>query len=251
MPDISTMRRFLLIGTSVFALSIGLAACDQGTTTNGQGAQSESTAQTETAQTEAAQTESERLQSFFQAAFEENIARSPMSQSYLGIKTDYDKWDDLSAEHALEDHQINQRLLSELKAFDFNALDAKSQLSYRLFQAQAERDIEGYKWRNHSYPINQMFGWQQRIPSFLINIHRVADLSDAEAYVARLNGVDGVIDDVIAKMKAGEDSGVLPPRFVYPIVIESARNIISGAPFDDSDDDSALFEDFKKKNQRP
>jgi uncharacterized protein (DUF885 family) len=30
-------------------------------------------------------------------------------------------------------------------------------------------------------------------------------------------------------------------------VIESARNIISGAPFDDSDDDSALFEDFKKK----
>ncbi|GEQ96754.1 hypothetical protein JCM17844_03910 [Iodidimonas gelatinilytica] len=139
------------------------------------------------AATEQAQTETQKLMAFFQKAFEEDVARSPMTQAYMGRKTeDYGKWDDLSDEAAAEELVINKARLEALKSFDVEALEPSAKLSYRLFQAVTSRDVESYKWRKYSYPVNQMFGWQQQIPSFLINIHGVTEASDADAILRGL-----------------------------------------------------------------
>ena len=37
-----------------------------------------------------------RANEFFDKCFDENVARHPQFASSLGLKTDYDKWDDLS-----------------------------------------------------------------------------------------------------------------------------------------------------------
>ena len=42
------------------------------------------------------QPEADRANAFFEQAFDAQLALSPMSQSYLGVKDDYDKWDDFS-----------------------------------------------------------------------------------------------------------------------------------------------------------
>nr|MBP7664650.1 DUF885 domain-containing protein [Shewanella sp.] len=42
-----------------------------------------------------AQTESEKANALFETIFMENIMASPISQTYMGIKQDYDKWDEL------------------------------------------------------------------------------------------------------------------------------------------------------------
>ena len=39
---------------------------------------------------------------------------------------------------------------------------------------------------------------------------------------------------------------MLPPRWVFPQVIEQSRNLINGAPFDHGPDND-LFADFKSK----
>ena len=41
--------------------------------------------------------------------------------------------------------------------------------------------------------------------------------------------------------------GIVPPKFVFPLVLESSRGIISGAPFDAAEKPSTLLEDFAKK----
>ncbi|MFP3459009.1 hypothetical protein R0J89_22420, partial [Psychrobacter sp. SIMBA_152] len=61
------------------------------------------TATTENATQNAEQTESEKANKLFEDIFMENVMRSPMYQSYLGIKDDQDKWDDISEERAKED----------------------------------------------------------------------------------------------------------------------------------------------------
>ncbi|GER03021.1 hypothetical protein JCM17846_07030 [Iodidimonas nitroreducens] len=155
--------------------------------------------------------------------------------------------DDLSDQFADETLAINQQRLETLKGFDVDALDAQAKLSHRLFKILTQRDIDGEKWRHYSYPINQMFGWQQQIPSFLINIHRVTQPSDIEAYISRLEGVTGLMDQILANVKKSEELGVVPPRFVYPLVIEASRNVITGAPFDESGENSALWDDFNEK----
>ncbi|GAB4576499.1 MAG: DUF885 domain-containing protein [Rhodothalassiaceae bacterium] len=236
MREIHSSWQGLRAGLSALALGLGflLAACDSGP-------------RQDAGKEQAAETESERLYAFFERAFEEDLARSPMRQSYLGIKTDYDKWDDISDARAQEDLEIAKARLAELRTFDFDALDASARLSWRLFETLTAREIDNYRWRHHNYPVNQMFGWQQQIPSFLINIHRVTSKSDAEAYISRLSRVGALVDQVIEQMRLREDMGVMPPAFVYPLIIGATRNVITGAPFDESGRDSALFEDFRKK----
>ena len=39
----------------------------------------------------------------------------------------------------------------------------------------------------------------------------------------------------------------MPPKFVYPRVLVSTRNVVAGAPFDESGTDSVLLKTFKDK----
>jgi uncharacterized protein (DUF885 family) len=192
--------------------------------------------------------ESAKANAFFERTFNEAVDRSPESQTQLGIKKDYDKWDDDSDAHQTEDLALTVEHLAELKkTINFEALDHQTQLSYRLWVRRAERGIEGYQWRLYNYPVNQMFGDHSGTPAFLINFHQVSDVKDAQAYIARLKGIKPKFDELIIGLEARRARNIVPPRFVFPLVLESSRNIITGEPFDTSGKPSALLEDFQKK----
>ena len=228
---------------SITALSLALVAC-------GDDKEKAAEKQAGTSETEVAaevETESQRLYVFFEDVFQEGLARSPVQQSFLGIKTDYGKWDDISEARAQEDNELTRKYLRRLASFDLDALDQKATLSYRLFKQIQERDLAQFRFRDHNYPVNQMFGWHTNIPSFLINIHRITSLEDAEAYIARLNGVEALIDEVIVNLKRRQEAGIMPPQFAYPLVLQASRNVIKGAPFEADTDDGTLLDDFRKK----
>lgn len=192
--------------------------------------------------------ESKKAGEFFERVFNDSVDRSPQFQSQLGIKKDYDKWDDDSEPRRAEDFARLALNLAELKRdIDFAALDPQMQLSYRLWVMQAERQIEGYKWRYHNYPVNQMFGQHTGLVAFLVNTHRVSDVKDAQAYIARLNGLKRKFEQLVAGLETRRAKGIVLPKFVFPLVLESSRGIITGAPFDDSGKPSALLEDFEQK----
>ena len=192
--------------------------------------------------------ESQRANAFFERVFNEALDRNPVFQTQLGIKKDYGKWDDPTDEFAQLELNIAKENLQWLKdSIDYSALDPTTQLSYRLFVQQAENEMADFKFRYHEYPVNQMFGFHADVPSFLINMHQVGSLEDAEAYIARLEGVATYFDQFMARLKAGEEQGILPPKFVFPRVIDDAQNIISGLPFEQRSDSSALYQDICQK----
>jgi uncharacterized protein (DUF885 family) len=196
------------------------------------------------------QAETARLNAFFEEAFEAAIARSPMQQTFLGIKTDYDKWDDASDENALAEMDIQRALVAEMReSFDPAKLDRQGALSFRLAEYELEQAERSFKYRSNAYLFNQMRGQHAGIPAFLINQHRISDVSDAEAYIARLNGVPEYLGTFVERSKGAADNGVLAPRFVYDYVLESAANVIQGYPFEGSPPEtpSPLYEDFAKK----
>lgn len=192
--------------------------------------------------------ESEKVSAFFDRVFDEAVDRYPEWQTYLGIKKDYGEWSDRSDERAKEDLEITMANLAELKeTIDYDALDERTKVSYRMWVESAEQDIRNFKYRKYNYPVNQMFGRHTGVPSFLINMHLVADESDALAYLSRLRSIDAVIDELLQNLREREEIGVVPPKFVFPRAIESCRNIITDAPFEGTGKDSALLEDFRKK----
>lgn len=192
--------------------------------------------------------ESARLYTFVDDAFMEMVMRSPIFQDYMSVKKDQDKWPDPSDAFDEETLQIRKRQLAGLRAqFDPANLDPAAALSYRLFEEQIEEQIEDHKFRWHGYPVNQMGGFQSRTAAHLINMHRVAEVADAENYIARLERLDDYFGGLIDNLKIRAEKGIVAPKFVYPYVVADSRRIISGAPFDDSGEDSTLLADFRKK----
>lgn len=202
----------------------------------------------------AASTSAERpanaeLAAFFEAYDKASLALSPRAKAYRAIiDADYGKWGDQSDAAAVQRQQLAERTLADLKAkFPRNSLGPQDQLSYDLFENMVQRSAGAFRFRKNGYIFDQMNGEQSSLPAFLINIHRVKDQATAEAYVSRLAAMDVAIDQSLAEAKARADAGVMPPRWVYPYVISDAKNVVTGAPFDQSGKDSALYEDLKKK----
>ena len=187
------------------------------------------------------------INAFFEAYDQAQLARSPLSQSYRGIKTDYDKWGDFSDAQAIADHEADMKALAEMRSrFQLDRLSPQAQLSYRLFEKQIERQDRAFAFRRNDYVFDQMNGAHSQLPAFLINIHRVDSQSDAEAYVKRLAGLGAAMDQLIAESRVREQAGVLPPKWVFPYLINDARNLLKGAPFDGGPD-TALYADIKAK----
>ncbi|MGM0631326.1 MAG: DUF885 domain-containing protein [Pseudomonadota bacterium] len=218
------------------------ASKEEATTANAQS----QTETSENATQNVEQTESEKANKLFEDIFMENVMRSPMYQSYLGIKEDQDKWDDISEESAKEELALQKEQLERVKAIDESKLDEQTKISWMLMKQKLENDIADFKWRHYNYPVNQMFGMHSSVASLLINQHGISEVEDAQDYIARLNGLPGLFDQLAENLELRAEKGIIAPKFVYPYVISDSKNIITGAPFDDGEP-SALWEDFSKK----
>jgi len=192
--------------------------------------------------------ESKKVNDFFDKQFKENLDRHPMYQTYLGIRKDADKWNDISDEFIQKELEHTKQALSWLQdSINVKALDADAKLSYDLFKQQLENQIEDFKYRFHNYPVNQMHGMQAEIPAFLINMHQVSSVEDAENYIARLQNLKPLFSQLVENLKLREEKGIMPPKFVFAKVLEDSKNLIKGTPFDTSDKPSTLMNDFTSK----
>ena len=196
--------------------------------------------------TQVTESESEKANVLFEKIFMDGVMRSPMTQSYLGIKIDNDKWNDFSEANALAEHEIDKANLVKVNAINVEKLDEQTKVSLRLQQESLKNSIDDFKWRHHNYPLHQMRGVHSAIPSLLINQHRIQDIKDAEAYISRLNAIPQVFIQVVDGLNIREEKGITAPKFVYPYVLNDSQNIITGAPFDEGED-STLLADFRSK----
>lgn len=188
------------------------------------------------------------LAAFFDQVDQAELAMSPLSKAYRGIKdADYGKWDQFTDEDALASRELDRRHVAELRQrFDRASLSPEDQLSYDLFLYRNARTETLWPYRDYGYVFEQMNGAQSEGPAFLINIHKVDSVADADAYVSRLREIARYIDQGIEEASERQALGVLPPKWVFPYVIADSKNVITGAPFGPGAD-SALWADFKAK----
>nr|WP_283938047.1 DUF885 domain-containing protein [Sphingomonas caseinilyticus] len=188
------------------------------------------------------------LKTFFEEYDQAELALSPMSKSYRGIKDgDYGKLNDFSDAAAIAGHDLDQRAVAEMAGrFDRASLSAEDQLSYDLLNYRNQRSDSVFPYRRYLYVFDQMNGAQADIPAFLINIHKVDTEQDARDYISRIRATATYLDQAIAESKEREKLGNLPPKWVFPQVIEQSQNLIKGAPFDTGPDND-VYADFKTK----
>ena len=242
------MRSLLLASTALLAACTTAQTAEAPQTAAASPGSEAAQAVTAAGQRAAVAEKNAELARFFEAYDQAQLDLSPESKTFRGIKDeDYGRWSEISDQAELARRNLDVTTLANLRSrFDRAALSPEDQLSYDLFENMIDRRGAIFPFRDNGYVFDQMNGAQSEGPAFLINLHRVDTLSDAEAYVRRLQGLDAALDQSIAEATDRQAQGVLPPKWVYPYVIADSRNIINGAPFERGPD-SALFADLKAK----
>ncbi|MFC3608030.1 DUF885 domain-containing protein [Stutzerimonas tarimensis] len=168
-----------------------------------------------------------QLHQFFEEAFEARIERSPQTLTTLGIRRRADELDDYSDAARVAEHDLVATQLEELERFDPALLCVEDRLSHEMFRYDAQALLDGFRFRHHGYLVNQKFGLHTDFPAFMINMHRVADVADARAYIARLGAFDRACNQVIIELERREAVGMVPPAYLFPQMIGDCRAFVA------------------------
>lgn len=191
---------------------------------------------------------SKQLNDWLAVQFQKDLARDPQMQTSMGSKENYGAWTDISSEYDLESKKLAESRLEYLRdSIEKEPLEGQDKLSYDLYYQKQKQEIANFDYRLYTYPVNQMHGMQSAIPAFLINKHLIDNLSDAQAYISRLKGIQPLFEQLAVNLKLRESNGIMIPRFVFAHVLKDSRNVIDGYPFTESKYNSTLFEDFTMK----
>lgn len=190
----------------------------------------------------------QRLTTWLDSRYEEELAFSPMELARLGRKQAYDRIDDYSEQALAAQLAWQQASVARLKQeFDYTRLSPQARLSYDYWVYRAQRATQDAKYRAHWYLFDQVGGGHTELPEFMINYHQVASIQDMRDYNTRLQGIARALGQLLERAQEAAADGIRPPRFAYDIVIEEAGKVITGAPFGNGPIDAPLWADARAK----
>ncbi|MEM1231227.1 MAG: DUF885 domain-containing protein [Pseudomonadota bacterium] len=124
-----------------------------------------------------------------------------------------------------------ESLQAELLSVDRAALDGTAAVTWDILRNAYDLAVRDNRlntglpsWLGVAppYVIDQLFGPHIDLPRTLITAHRIRTRDDAEAFLARLAGIDRALDDVVLALQEDADRGVIPPRFALAGIAASA-----------------------------
>ena len=121
------------------SLALFITGCSQDNSEQATAPSEAQVAQNQEAPVESAVSESEKANELFESIFMENVMRSPMYQSYLGIKQDQDKWDDISEQRQQEDLTLQQQQLEQVLAIDVEQGEEKKEIRWKWKKKREEK----------------------------------------------------------------------------------------------------------------
>ncbi|GBF39663.1 DUF885 domain-containing protein [Leptospira johnsonii] len=191
------------------------------------------------------------LSLYYEKIFWENVLDDPETLTSLrildswGITSHNYKWSDSSPEKEMERADKAKRDLETLKTYDPSGLSGEDKIYYKALEWDLELAADNEKYIYNSYPVNQLFGVQNHIPSFLATSHMIEDYEDVESYISRLKGISEKLDQVIRGLEIRQSNGVIPPDFILRRVLDELRNFRVKNP-----EENILYVSLRKKLEK-
>ena len=132
-----------------------------------------------------------RIGWFFERVFAEFALEDPEMLSSLRMLPAWADWysDELTDSSLAREQELNAKLrtdLATLREYDRDALDTHTRLSYDMLEYFLAIQQEGERFQHHNHPLNQLFGVQNELPTFMATQHSIATAKDARNYVCLL-----------------------------------------------------------------
>ena len=179
---------------------------------------------------------------FYEKIFIEFALENPQLLTNMGMKFKYGELNDNSPEANDRNFALLEKDYHQLQEYDRAGLQGQEALSYDILDWFLSDQMAGHKYRFNDYSVTQRGGSYQGIINFMVNMHKVDEMSDAEDYLARISQIGTYFDNTLKGVKLEQENGVVPPDFIITKILENLHNIR-----DPELKDNVLVKDFNKK----
>ncbi len=170
------------------------------------------------------------IRHFYNRVFIELALDNPELVTSMGIPVIYnwskDELNDISDKKQWEEFNWMKDQYKTLTSYNLDRQSEENQLNTKILSWYMDTQIQGEPYFYHGYPVNQMFGIQSGLPSFMASSHKLRNKSDVEAYIARLSKFDTKFDQLIDGLKIREEKGIIPPKFVIDRVVNEMNGFV-------------------------
>ncbi len=169
--------------------------------------------------------------------FEEMLALSPETATFMGIDRDEraalrGRLHDPSPAGVAAMKEMSARHLRELKTFPEGALSSEERLEREvaILQYENRARVSDFAYHNNGLSVSGPYGPTQLATTyldctlFLREVHQVNDRHDAEAYIARMSQLAPIIEAETRHVEKNAAAGIIAPRFV----VEQTVAILAG-----------------------
>lgn len=175
-----------------------------------------------------AQDAGQQLHKLFESQWQRTLRESPTWASDLGDRRYNRLWSDASLKATQQSHQSDIAALAALRKIGIGQLSNADQLNYRLFERELQQNVDGFKFGWNLVPLNQRGGIQtQNSTADSLPFDSIEDYAD---WIARLEAFPVLMDQTIARMKAGIERGIVHPKVVMKRIPAQIRAQIVDDP---------------------
>jgi len=140
------------------------------------------------------------------------LQSDPVLASSLGDRRWNQEWEDISIAAIERRHQEARDFLRRLRLINSGALTDSDRLNHELLRRELENEVDGQQFKSYLMPISQR-GGVQSLETTAESL-RLENVRDYEDWLARMAKVKTVIEQTMALMEKGRESGYLSPKIL-------------------------------------
>ena len=165
-----------------------------------------------------------QLRDALQAEWEHTLRTYPEFATYVGDTRYNDRLGDYSPQAITKQVEYAKQQLKVFEAIDTSGFSEEEVLNRQLMVRDLRQAVEGAKFHDWEMPVDQMNGVHLNYASMPRQMP-FKTVQDYENYIARLQQLPRVFDQVTANMKLGLRDHLMPPKFLLEKVTVQAQEI--------------------------
>ena len=178
---------------------------------------------------------------FINVSYNQYLLRFPQVLTHYGMAGSLgvrnDRLNDYSEAYLAETQAIESLILEQLQSFDRAALSPDQQLTYDVCVWYWDDIVRSHEFADLDYLVNHFYITSRDWSTFdlLTVVHPLSNTRDVEDYMARLGQIEAQFDQLIDRMSAQAERGIIVPDLILAQAISNLRGLVfasaTGHPF--------------------
>lgn len=160
--------------------------------------------------------------------WEYTLKHTPEFATILGDYRYNDRWSDASLAATVQQKKDNEAFLARFKKIDTTGFGDQDRLNQQLMVRQLGDNIRTIDLKLNEMPLDQFNGVHLQLAQF-VSLMPFDTTRHYEDYLARLNRLPALLDQIGEVLGQGEKDGMMPPRFLLEKVVTQIRAIAAPA----------------------